>query len=99
MSQLGKAPLTPAQKTDVQHRLARIEGQLRNLRELVATAIEPADCDLAVHQLAAACKALEHCATQLACATLVTQAENARDLDEARQTARRLADVFEKYLD
>lgn len=98
MSQIGEAPLTAEQKTDLRHRLSRVEGQLRKLQKVVMMAIEPADCDDALQQLAAARKALDHCHTQLACATMVTQAANARDLGEVQDTTRQLAHLFGKYL-
>lgn len=98
MSQIGDGPLTPEQKTDIQHRLARVEGQLRGIQKLVAIAAEPSDCDAAIQQMAAARKALERCFTQLVCATMVTQAGNAADLGQARDTARHLSGIFDKYL-
>ncbi|MFD2364890.1 metal-sensitive transcriptional regulator [Pseudoduganella sp. GCM10020061] len=98
MSQIGDGPLTPEQKTDLQHRLARIEGQLRGIQKLIAIAAEPSDCDAAVQQMAAARKALERCFTQLVCATMVTQADNARDLDAAQETSRHMSQILDKYL-
>lgn len=98
MAQLEDGALTPDQKTDLQHRLARIEGQLRAVHKLVGIAHERSDCDAAVQQLAAARKALDRCFVQLVCSTLVTQVDQAADLPQAQETSRHLAGILGKYL-
>lgn len=98
MSQIGDGPLTPAQKTDLQHRLARIEGQLRAVHKLVGIASEPSDCDAAVQQLSAARSALERCFNQMICSMMLTQADNAPNLAQAQADARHMAQLLGKYL-
>ena len=92
----GKA-FTPAQKKDLVHRLARVEGQLRGVQKLIALASAPADCDAVAQQMAAARKALDRAFIQMLTASVRTQGGAAADLDEARAAAERLAVMLDKF--
>jgi CsoR family transcriptional regulator, copper-sensing transcriptional repressor len=89
--------LTAAQKKDLLHRLARIEGQLRGVQKLIAVAEHPSDCDAVAQQMAAARKALDRSFVQLLSASIVTQTANARDLDGAHASAAVLAALLDKF--
>lgn len=89
--------LTSAQKKDLLHRLARIEGQLRGVQKLIAIAGGPSDCDAVAQQMAAARKALDRAFVQLLTASIVTQTANARDLDDAQASAAALAALLDKF--
>jgi DNA-binding FrmR family transcriptional regulator len=89
--------LTLQQKKDLLNRLARVEGQLRGVQKLIALAAEPSDCDAVAQQMAAARKALDRSFVQLLSATMVTQAAQAGDLDEAQAKAAHLAALLEKF--
>ncbi|MFB9246057.1 metal-sensitive transcriptional regulator [Massilia antarctica] len=89
--------LTPLQKKDLLHRLARIEGQLRGVQKLIAQAATPSDCDAVAQQMAAARKALDRSFVQLLTSTMQTQSANARDLSEAQASAGKLAAMLDKF--
>jgi DNA-binding FrmR family transcriptional regulator len=89
--------LTALQKTDLLHRLARIEGQLRGVQKLIALADQPSDCDAVAQQMAAARKALDRAFVQLLTSSIVTQSVNAQDLDSARTSASSLAAMLDKF--
>jgi DNA-binding FrmR family transcriptional regulator len=89
--------LTALQKTDLLHRLARIEGQLRGVQKLIALAEQPSDCDAVAQQMAAARKALDRAFVQLLTSSIVTQSVNAQDLDSARTSASSLAAMLDKF--
>lgn len=89
--------LSAAQKKDLLHRLARIEGQLRGVQKLVALAATPADCDGVAQQMAAARKALDRSFVQLLTNTMQTQSANAASLAEAQAAAARLAAMLDKF--
>lgn len=89
--------LNAAQKKDLLHRLARIEGQLRGVQKLIAIADRPSDCDAVAQQLAAARKALDRAFVQLLTSSIVTQTANARDLDDAQASAGALAALLDKF--
>ncbi|HZX29506.1 MAG TPA: metal-sensing transcriptional repressor [Telluria sp.] len=95
---MDTAPLSPEQKQDLLHRLARVEGQLRGVQRLIALAAEPSDCDAAAQQMAAASKALDRCFVRLLSASLRTQCGAADDLGAARAAADHLAQILDKYL-
>ena len=65
--------LTSDQKRDLLHRLARVEGQLRGVQKLVASAAVPTDCDGVAQQMAAARKALDRAFVTLLTSAMVTQ--------------------------
>ena len=92
----GRA-LSAQQKKDLLNRLARVEGQLRGIQKLVALAEAPSDCDAVAQQMAAARKALDRSFVQLLTASIVNQAGNAADLDEAKKSAAHLAALFDKF--
>ena len=92
----GRA-LSAQQKKDLLNRLARVEGQLRGIQKLVALADAPSDCDAVAQQMAAARKALDRSFVQLLTASIVTHTGNADDLDQARESAARLAALFDKF--
>lgn len=89
--------LDAAQKKDLLHRLARIEGQLRGVQKLIAIADRPSDCEAVAQQLAAARKALDRAFIQLLSASIVTQTANAGDLDDAQASAAALAALLDKF--
>jgi DNA-binding FrmR family transcriptional regulator len=92
----GKA-LSPLQKKDLMHRLARIEGQLRGVQKLIAAAEHPHDCDAVAQQMAAARKALDRSFIQLLTSSIINQSDNALDLAEAQTSASRLAAMLDKF--
>jgi DNA-binding FrmR family transcriptional regulator len=92
----GRA-LSAQQKKDLLNRLARVEGQLRGVQKLIALADAPADCDAVAQQMAAARKALDRSFVQLLTASIVNQTGNAADLDAAKESAARLAALFDKF--
>ncbi|QJE00239.1 metal-sensitive transcriptional regulator [Massilia forsythiae] len=92
----GRA-LSAQQKKDLLNRLARVEGQLRGIQKLVALADAPSDCEAVAQQMAAARKALDRSFVQLLTASIVTHTGNAADIDEARESAARLAALFDKF--
>jgi DNA-binding FrmR family transcriptional regulator len=92
----GRA-LTAQQKKDLLNRLARVEGQLRGIQKLVALADAPSDCEAVAQQMAAARKALDRSFVQLLTASIVTHTGNADDLDQAKESAARLAALFDKF--
>jgi DNA-binding FrmR family transcriptional regulator len=89
--------LTPQQKKDLLNRLARVEGQLRGVQRLIALASQPTDCDAVAQQMAAARKALDRAFVQLLTASIVTQSRQAADLEQARESAARLAGLLDKF--
>lgn len=92
----GRA-LSAQQKKDLLNRLARVEGQLRGIQKLVALADAPSDCEAVAQQMAAARKALDRSFVQLLTASIVTHTGNAADIDEAKESAARLAALFDKF--
>lgn len=89
--------LSAAQKKDLLHRLARVEGQLRGVQRLVAIAHSAADCNAVAQQMAAARKALDRTFVQLLTATMVTQTASAADLEQAQASASSLAAMLDKF--
>lgn len=89
--------LTLAQKKDLLHRLARVEGQLRGVQKLIAMADVPSDCDAVAQQMAAARKALDRSFVQLLTSSIVTQSANAQDLQGAQERASSLAAMLDKF--
>ncbi|QYF95447.1 metal-sensing transcriptional repressor [Massilia sp. PAMC28688] len=89
--------LTLAQKKDLLHRLARVEGQLRGVQRLIAMADVPGDCNAVAQQMAAARKALDRSFVQLLTASIVTQSANAEDLHSAQARASSLAAMLDKF--
>jgi DNA-binding FrmR family transcriptional regulator len=92
----GRA-LTGQQKKDLLNRLARVEGQLRGIQKLVALADAPSDCEAVAQQMAAARKALDRAFVQLLTASIVTQTDSAADVGEAKDSAARLAALFDRF--
>jgi DNA-binding FrmR family transcriptional regulator len=89
--------LNPQQKKDLLNRLARVEGQLRGVQRLIALASQPTDCDAVAQQMAAARKALDRAFVQLLTASIVTQSRKAADLEQAQESAARLAGLLDKF--
>lgn len=89
--------LSAAQKKDLMHRLARVEGQLRGVQKLISLAQSPTDCDAAAQQMSAARKALDRCFVQLLAGAIVTQTGNAADLPDAQARAAHLAAMLDKF--
>lgn len=89
--------LTAQQKTDLLHRLARVEGQLRGVQKLVAQAAVPADCDSVAQQMAAARKALDRAFVTLLTSAIMTHTSGAASMDEASARAKTLADMLGKF--
>ncbi|HEU5436304.1 MAG TPA: metal-sensing transcriptional repressor [Telluria sp.] len=89
--------LSAAQKKDLLNRLARIEGQLRGVQKLIALAAVPGDCDAVAQQMAAARKALDRSFVHLLTSSLVNQTGNAQSVEQARESAVKLAAMLDKF--
>lgn len=89
--------LTDQQKTDLLHRLARVEGQLRGVQRLIAQAAEPSDCDGIAQQLAAARKALDRAFVNLLTSAITTHTSGAQSMEEATDRAKKLAEMLGKF--
>lgn len=89
--------LSPQQKTDLLHRLARVEGQLRGVQKLLASAAVPADCEAVAQQMAASRKALDRAFVTLLTSAITTHTSGASNLEEASLRARTLAEMFGKF--
>jgi CsoR family transcriptional regulator, copper-sensing transcriptional repressor len=89
--------LSDQQKTDLLHRLARVEGQLRGVQKLVAHAAVPGDCDGIAQQLAAARKALDRAFVNLLTSAITTHTSGAASMEEASTRAKSLAEMLGKF--
>jgi DNA-binding FrmR family transcriptional regulator len=89
--------LSDQQKTDLLHRLARVEGQLRGVQRLVAQAAVPSDCDGIAQQLSAARKALDRAFVNLLTSAITTHTAGAASMEEAAARARNLAEMLGKF--
>lgn len=89
--------LTAQQKTDLLHRLARVEGQLRGVQKLLAQAAVPGDCDAVAQQMAAARKALDRAFVTLLTSAITTHTSGASSMEEASVRAKTLAEMFGKF--
>ncbi|WP_394782308.1 metal-sensitive transcriptional regulator [Undibacterium sp.] len=91
--------LTAQQKTDLLHRLARVEGQLRGVQKLIARAAEPADCEAIAQQMSAARKALDRSFVTLLTSALVTHTKADAEGDALGQaeSIQRLAALLDKF--
>ncbi len=89
--------LSPEQKKDLLHRLARVEGQLRGVQKLVASAAAPADCDGVAQQMAAARKALDRAFVNLLTSAMVTHTSGSSSPQEAAERAKHLAEMLDKF--
>jgi DNA-binding FrmR family transcriptional regulator len=89
--------LTDKQKTDLLHRLARVEGQLRGVQKLVAQAAVPADCDGVAQQLAAARKALDRAFVTLLTSAITTHTSGAKNMEDVAERAKTLAEMLGKF--
>lgn len=89
--------LTADQKTDLLHRLARVEGQLRGVQKLLAQAEGPSDCDAVAQQMTAARKALDRAFVTLLTSAITTHTGGAKSMEEASIRARTLAEMFGKF--
>ena len=89
--------LSPEQKKDLLHRLARVEGQLRGVQKLVASAAVPADCDGVAQQMAAARKALDRAFVNLLTSAMVTHTSGSSSPQDAADRARHLAEMLDKF--
>lgn len=89
--------LSAEQKKDLLNRLARVEGQLRGIQKLIASAASPAECDKVAQQLAASRKALDRAFTNLLTGTMLTQAAASSSATEAAENVKRLAEILNKY--
>ena len=89
--------LTDQQKTDLLHRLARVEGQVRGVQKLLAQAAVPADCDAIAQQMAAARKALDRAFVTLLTSAITTHTSGAVSMEEASARAKTLAEMFGKF--
>ena len=89
--------LTNQQKTDLLHRLARVEGQLRGVQKLLAQAAVPADCEGVAQQMAAARKALDRAFVTLLTSAITTHTSGAENMEQAEARARTLAEMLGKF--
>ncbi len=92
----GKA-LTAAQKTELLNRLARIEGQLREVQKLLAAATESSDCEAVAQQMAIARKGLDSAFVTLLTSAITTHTSTATSMEEASIRAKTLAEMFGKF--
>ena len=91
------AALSAEQKKDLLHRLARVEGQLRGIQKLIASAASADECDKVAQQMAAARKALDRTFLNLLTGAMLTQAAHAAGAQEAADSVRHLADTLNKF--
>ena len=89
--------LTPEQKKDLLHRLARVEGQLRGVQKLISLAAVPSDCDGVAQQLAAARKALDRSFVNLLTSSMTTHTAGATSIEDAAERAKHLASMLDKF--
>lgn len=89
--------LTEQQKTDLLHRLARVEGQVRGVQKLLAQAAVPADCNAVAQQMAAARKALDRAFVTLLTSAITTHTSGAESMEEAAARAKTLAEMLTKF--
>ncbi|MFZ6724767.1 metal-sensing transcriptional repressor [Undibacterium sp. MH2W] len=89
--------LTDAQKKDLLHRLARVEGQLRGVQKLIAKAEHPDDCEGIAQQMSAARKALDRSFVTLLSSALITHTEKATSSEASAESSRRVAALLEKF--
>lgn len=91
------AALTPEQKTELLHRLARVEGQLRGVQKLIVQAASPADCDAVAQQMTASRRALDRAFVTLLTSAISTHTSSAKSMEEASLRARTLAEMLGKF--
>lgn len=89
--------LNAAQKKDLMHRLARIEGQLRGIQKLIANAAVQSDCDGIAQQMAAARKAMDRAFVILLTSAMVTHTSGAQNVEDATLRAQHLAALLDKF--
>ena len=91
------AALSPQQKKDLLHRLARIEGQLRGVQKLIAKANHAADCDGIAQQMSAARKALDRSFVTLLTSSVQNNIETATSLEQAKLSSKQVSEFLDKY--
>ncbi len=91
------AALSPQQKKDLLHRLARIEGQLRGVQKLITKASLASDCDGIAQQMSAARKALDRSFVTLLTSSVQNNIETATSLEQAKLASKQVADFLDKY--
>lgn len=89
--------LTDQQKTDLLHRLARVEGQLHGVQRMVARAAPPADCESIAQRMSAARKALDRAFVALFASAVTTHTGGALNMEEARDRAKTLAGLLGRF--
>ena len=89
--------LTAAQKKDLMHRLARIEGQLRGIQKLVANSAAQSECDGIAQQMAAARKAMDRAFITMLTSALVSHTAGAQNVEDATLKAQHLAALLDKF--
>ncbi len=100
-SELNLSPalaLSEAQKKDLTHRLARIEGQLRGVQKLLVQVDQVEDCLAVAQQLSAARKALDRAFVHLLSHALVHHSEQTDDLEKIKANNQLLASLLEKFV-
>jgi len=87
--------LPPTDKKALLARLARIEGQVRGIRELIE---QERECELIAQQLSAVRGAIQKAFAQMvACAMKQQLAAGPTSKDEADPTLEKLSDLIAKY--
>lgn len=93
-----QSALSEAQKKELMHRLARIEGQLRGVQKLLGQVGPVDDCLALAQQLSAARKALDRAFVHLLSHALVHHTDQTEDLAEIRANNQLLASLLEKFV-
>lgn len=94
---ISGSALSAAQKKDLMHRLARVEGQLRGIQKLVANAAVQSDCDGVAQQMSAARKAIDRAFVTLLTSALVTHTAGANNVEDATLRAQHLSALLDRY--
>ncbi|MEO6354018.1 MAG: metal-sensing transcriptional repressor [Oxalobacteraceae bacterium] len=94
---LSGTALTDEQKKDLLNRLARVEGQVRGVRKLLAKAVVPDDCDGVAQQMAAARKALDRAFVNLLTSAMVSHTSGSTSLEDAAERAKHLSEMLNKF--
>jgi DNA-binding FrmR family transcriptional regulator len=92
----GTAALTDDQKTELLHRLIKIEDQLHGVRKLVTQAEVPSDCDVIAQRMSAARKALDRAYVTFLTGAITTHTSGAKNMEEASLRAKTLAEMLGK---
>lgn len=90
----GDAPEIPDRRRKVAHRLARIEGQVRGIRQLVESG---ADCEKIAMQMTAARRALDRAFYEMLACSLEAHVQSAGTMPEARASIGELSRLLARF--